>query len=75
MNIFLSLSDNKCLTKAYPVPIKRIVMKSSAPFNLMTVIYHLFKIIQDQPHDPKYDCVLTNAQHSTTLQSPPRAYP
>lgn len=34
MKIFLSLSERMCLTKAQPVPIKAIVMNSSAPFSL-----------------------------------------
>ena len=35
MNIFLSLSDNMCLTNAHPAPIRTIVMKSRAPFILL----------------------------------------
>lgn len=34
MKIFLSLSERMCLTKAQPVPIKAIVINSSAPFSL-----------------------------------------
>lgn len=34
MKIFLSLSDKMCLMKAQPVPMRAMVMNSSAPFRL-----------------------------------------
>lgn len=36
INSFLSLSAKMCLMNVHPVPIKTIVMKRTAPFNLFT---------------------------------------
>lgn len=34
MNMFLSLSDNTCLTNVIPVPIRTIVMNKTDPLSL-----------------------------------------
>lgn len=34
MNMFLSLSDNTCLTKVMPVPMRTIVMNKTDPLSL-----------------------------------------
>lgn len=37
MNMFLSLSDNTCLTNVIPVPIRTIVMNNTDPFSLKNI--------------------------------------
>lgn len=46
MNSFLSLSANMCLINVQPVPIRTIVMNSTAPFNLAIVDWRWKKLVR-----------------------------